>query len=73
MREFFSTADGTSTLGDAVIHWEATRKSRVSEIGKQFQRNQFTRTWFAEHPDGTRNELHKAWQLHRSLPVDQRP
>ncbi|AIY01346.1 hypothetical protein ART_1747 [Arthrobacter sp. PAMC 25486] len=73
MRDFFAAGDGTATLADALTHWHETRNAAVPEIGRQFELNQFTRTWFAEHPAGTREQMHAAWQVHRSLPVDLRP
>lgn len=73
MRDFFAAADGSSTLADALAHWQETRTASAPEIGRQFELNQFTRTWFAGHPDGTREQMHAAWQLHRSLPKDFRP
>lgn len=73
MRGFFAAGDGTATLADALTYWHETRSVAVPEIGRQFELNQFTRTWFAEHPAGTREQMHAAWKVHRSLPVDLRP
>lgn len=36
------------------------------------QTHRFTRAWHAAHPDGSREELIKAWQDYRSRPVDER-
>lgn len=72
MRGYFAAADGTSTLAGALAHWHETRTAESLEIGRQFELNQFTRTWFAAHPDGTREQMHAAWQVHRALPVDLR-
>lgn len=72
MPDFFAAADGNSTLADALAHWQETRTASAPEIGRQFELNQFTRTWFSGHPDGTREQMHAARQLHRSLPKDLR-
>ncbi|WP_343318087.1 SAP domain-containing protein [Arthrobacter sp. TMP15] len=72
----FARSHGLSTTGGKEQLSEALSAATVVPEGqrwRQILRAWFTRTWFAEHPDGTRNELQKAWQLHRSLPVDQRP
>lgn len=73
MRGFFADADGTSTLHDAVAHWHSTRSAEPTVIGQQFELNQFTRKWFSENPNSTREEMHAAWQRHRALPKDLRP
>ena len=72
MRAYFANADGTQTLADAVQHWRLTRTAKRKPIGKQFELNRFTRAWFAEHPNGTQDELQLAWRVYRSLPVDLR-
>lgn len=72
MRAFFAAADGTSTLAGALAHWHGSRSAAAPDIGRQFELNQFTRAWFAGHPDGTRGQMHAAWRVHRSLPKDLR-
>lgn len=72
MRSWFAEADGTTTLGDAVAHWHATRDDGPKPIAPQFEYNRFTRQWRADHPDGSRADLLAAWHAHRSTPVDAR-
>lgn len=72
MRSYFSAQDGTSTLGDALEHWNATRERGTTEIGEQFELNRFTRAWYARNPGGTRQALLEAWQQYRAAPVDAR-
>lgn len=72
MREFIRFADGTTTLGDAVKHWEATRNESVSVIDRQFEFNRFTRAWYETNPSGTRAQLSAEWKHYRSLPLDAR-
>lgn len=72
MREFFATADGTTTLQDAITHYWATRSNEPREIDAQFEYNRFTRAWRKEHPDAPRSELLAAWQQYRATPIDQR-
>ncbi|TJY69888.1 hypothetical protein E4J89_09325 [Arthrobacter sp. CAU 1506] len=71
MREFFSAADGTTTLGDAVAHWHSSRHDAPREISRQFEFNRFTRRWHREHPNGSRQEMLSAWHVYRSLPRDE--
>ena len=71
MRSFIAENAG-ATLSDAVAHWHATRNAAPGEIGGQFELNRFTRRWYAEHPGGSRTDLHEAWVLYRSTPTDQR-
>ncbi len=73
MRDFIASADGTSTLADAVAHWSSTRNAPAPEVGAQFELNRFTRDWFAANADGTREDMIAAWKRHRSLPKDLRP
>ncbi|MBD7995051.1 hypothetical protein H9639_07055 [Arthrobacter sp. Sa2CUA1] len=72
MREFFAANDGTATMGAALDHWHATRGEAPRPIGQQFELNRFSREWHAANPSGTREQMRAAWQVHRSLPVDQR-
>jgi len=72
MRAFFASTDGTQTLQDVLDHYNATRDQGQKTIGSQFEYNRFTRAWHAAHPDGSREELIKAWQDYRSRPVDER-
>ena len=72
MREFFASADGSRTLGDAVTHWHRTRKQTARPIDPQFELNRFTRQWHLDHPNGSRAELLADWARYRALPVDQR-
>lgn len=72
MREFFATADGTTTLGDAVAHWHATRDRDTSEIGAHLEWSRFARRWSGEHPDGTADQMRSSWRRYRALPVDAR-
>ncbi|MBD8042216.1 hypothetical protein H9638_00150 [Arthrobacter sp. Sa2BUA2] len=72
MREFFAGNDGTATMGAALDHWHATRGEAPRPIGKQFELNRFSREWHAANPSGSREQMLAAWQVHRSLPVDQR-
>jgi len=72
MREFFSATDGTQTLKDARNHWHRTRDAGTREIGSPFEYNRFTRTWHAEHPDGDRAALLRAWREYRNKPLDDR-
>ena len=73
MREYFAAADGTSTLGDALTHWHATRDRAGGAIGEQFEYNRFTRRWHEDNPDGDRAALLAAWREYRSVPADERP
>jgi len=72
MRAFFANSDGTLTMQDAVDHWYATRGRGPRSIDNQFEYNRFTRTWYDEHPDGSRKDLLAAWQQYRSQPIDER-
>ena len=72
MREFFTAADGTTTLGDALALWHSSRHGAPREISGQFEFNRFTRRWHREHPGGDRRDLLAAWQVYRSLPRDER-
>lgn len=72
MREFIRSADGMTTLGDAVKHWEATRYESVSVIDRQFEFNRITRTWYGNNPAGTSAQLSADWQHYRSLPIEAR-
>lgn len=72
MRDFIGSADGTTTLGDALEHWWSTRKQRVTAIDPQFELNRFTRAWYATNLSGTHGELLTAWRQYRSLPVEER-
>lgn len=72
MREFFEEADGTQTLGDALAHWHATRGAAPRDISAQFEYNRFTRAWFAQHPDASRDDVLAAWADYRSRPIDER-
>ncbi|GAC80122.1 hypothetical protein SAMN04488550_1749 [Gordonia malaquae] len=68
MRAFFASADGSTTLADAVAHWHATRDLGPREIGEQFEYNRFTRAWHEANPDGDRTALLAAWHEHRRRP-----
>lgn len=72
MRAFFAAADGTTTLGDALSHYRATRGSGPDDIDAQFEFNRFTRTWHDRHPGGDRAALLAAWRDYRARPVDER-
>jgi SAP domain-containing new25/Domain of unknown function (DUF6434) len=72
MREFIKSADGTTTLSDAVKHWNLTRSGPAIEIDPQFEFNRFTRAWHAANPSGNRAELLEDWKHYRSLPIDER-
>lgn len=72
MRDLIAAADGTTTLGDAVRLWHATRGRPAAEIGAQFELNRFTRRWHAENPGGSRAELARAWGVYRDAPVEER-
>lgn len=72
MREFFANADGTQTLQDAYNHYLDTREQGQKSIDSQFEYNRFTRAWYTEHPEGSREELIEAWHDYRSRPIDER-
>lgn len=72
MRDFIGSADGTTTLGDALKHWESTRNEPVTAIDPQFEFNRFTRAWYVRNPSGTRAELSADWKHYRGLPLDER-
>ena len=72
MREFFSAADGTQTLQDALDHWNRTRDAGKLAISSQFEYNRFTRGWYTDHPSGDRAALIRAWREYRSRPVEDR-
>ena len=72
MRDFFTRADGTTTLGDALAHHRSTRDAVPGEIGEQFELNRFSRTWRRRHPTTTRDQLLRAWHVHRDLPAEER-
>ena len=38
----------------------------------QFELNRFTRQWYLDHPQGSRDDLRTAWVAYRSAPADQR-
>lgn len=72
MRKFIESADGTTTLQDALEHWEATRDEPVRTIDPQFEFNRFTREWHQNNPSGLRAQLLAEWVTYRSLPIDAR-
>jgi SAP domain-containing new25/Domain of unknown function (DUF6434) len=72
MRELIAAADGTTTLGEALHLWHATRDRPADQIGEQFELNRFTRRWYAAHPGGSRAELARAWADYRDTPVEER-
>lgn len=72
MRAFFSQADGTKTMQDAVNHWHETRGGGPKVIDRQFEYNRFTRAWHEAHPDGSREDLLEAWRQYRRRPIDER-
>ena len=72
MRDFIRSADGTTTLGDAVEHWESTRNEPATVIDPQFEFNRFTRVWHATNPSGTRAQLLADWKRYRGLPLNER-
>lgn len=72
MREFIGSADGTTTLGDALAHWRTTRDGGPREIDAQFEYNRFTREWHRANPTGSREQLLADWAIYRSLPIDER-
>ncbi|HNP59052.1 MAG TPA: DUF6434 domain-containing protein [Gordonia sp. (in: high G+C Gram-positive bacteria)] len=72
MREFIGSADGTTTLGDALVHWRATRNGGPCEIDAQFEYNRFTRDWHRANPAGSREQLLAEWAAYRGLPIDER-
>lgn len=72
LRGFIAAADGSTTLGDALTHWHATRDQPERDIDTQFEYNRFTRVWHEANPGGNRSELLSAWNAYRALPVDQR-
>jgi SAP domain-containing new25/Domain of unknown function (DUF6434) len=72
MREFFASADGLHTLGDAVTHWHRTRQQARRAIDPQFELNRFTRRWHLDRPQGSRTELLADWAAYRALPVEHR-
>jgi hypothetical protein len=72
MRDFFGSADGSRTLGDAVTHWHQTRQQSVRSIDPQFELNRFARQWHLDHPNGSRVGLLDAWAGYRARPVDRR-
>ena len=72
MRDFIKSANGTTTLADAVVHWESTRNDKETVIDPQFEFNRFTRAWHETNPTGTRAELLADWGRYRDRPVDER-
>jgi hypothetical protein len=72
MRALFAAADGTTTLQDALDHFQATRGGGPKPVGAQFEYNRFTRTWREQHPGGSRDELLTAWREYRRRPIDER-
>lgn len=72
MREFFAQSDGTKTMQDAVDHFHATRDQVSKSIDNQFEYNRFTRAWHRDFPEGSRDELLKAWRVYRNTPIDER-
>lgn len=71
LREFLRTGAG-KTLGDAVEHYLSTRNAPSAGIEPQFELNRFTRLWWEANPDGTREELSRAWREYRETPVELR-
>lgn len=72
MREYFASADGTSTLGDALDHYAMTRGSTNERIDPQFEYNRFARAWHAAHPGAGRDAFMAAWRGYRKSPIDER-
>lgn len=72
MREYFARADGAENLHDALGYWYRTRDQGQRQIQAQFEYNRFTRAWYLEHSQGTREELLAAWRQYRDAPVDER-
>ncbi len=72
MREFFAAADGTTTLGDALTVWRSDARRAPREIDGQFELNRFTRSWFADNPQGSRDQMLEAWWRYRDLPIGER-
>lgn len=70
LRNFFATADGTTTLGDALVAWRDDVGERP--IDEQFEYNRFTRRWWAEHAEGSRHDLLDDWRSYRATPTDRR-
>lgn len=63
-------AGESPTYGDLIQGWRAAEDQRAkgsSEIGKQFEYNQFSRDYFAEEPDGTRKGMMEAWAEVRAI------
>ncbi|MGW6172767.1 hypothetical protein ACWF5H_04660 [Arthrobacter sp. NPDC055138] len=72
MREFFTAADVTTTLADALARWHSSRDDAPREISGQFEFNRFTRRWHRDHAGGNRRDLLSAWQVYRSLRRNER-
>jgi hypothetical protein len=71
MRNFLAS-DDTKSLGQVVDHWYASRQMAPPETLPQLELVRFTKTWHLAHPDGSAAQCRAAWQLHRSLPIEQR-
>ena len=71
MRSFISGHPG-ATLADAVDHWHHSRTMSPGPIDPQFELNRFTRQWYLDHPQGSRDDLRVAWIAYRSAPADER-
>jgi hypothetical protein len=72
MRTYISS-NSPKTIGDVIVHWNATRNTPKPETLPQLELVRFTKAWHRANPNGTALECRAAWQIHKSLPIDQRP
>jgi SAP domain-containing new25/Domain of unknown function (DUF6434) len=72
MRTYISS-DSPKTIADVIAHWYATRNVPKPETLPQLELVRFMKAWHAANPNGTALERRAGWQIHKSLPIDQRP
>ena len=72
MRDFIANEEGR-TLAEAMeaYRWDQASGEKTT-IESQFEYNAFTRAYYAENPGASRNEVIKAWEVHRNTPKSQR-
>ena len=60
--------DGSLTYQDLVDGYRQSLQQGKSPIGEQFEYNQFTRDFYANSPDKTREACLQAWKLVKAAP-----
>ena len=77
MRTYLVQNAGVHTLGDAVVHYHATKHIKPKAIAPQFEYNRFSRAWkegkMRAVDEYTGLTLREAWARYKEAPVDARP